>query len=159
MLCDRYVDLVILDLLIDYSRCEMDTLHVASQQCFFPIIFKWYVCISYANIVRYGVTLHHHQTRSFLIWTFLILFILIYYIYFVMPIFWNTIKILLMIIYIIQCRWTGNGCTILTDVPKSSLMATIIFWMWPRQTNEWFHVLPMQILPKQERLLLFKDPS
>ena len=26
-----------------------------------------------------------------------------------------------------KCRWTGNGCTMLTDVRKNSLMACIIF--------------------------------
>jgi hypothetical protein len=40
-----------------------------------------------------------------------------------------------MIIHIIQCRWTGNGCTMLIDVPRSSLMAYIIFCMWPRKTS------------------------
>jgi hypothetical protein len=27
------------------------------------------------------------------------------------------------------------GCTMLTNIPWSSLMASIIIWMWPRQTN------------------------
>jgi hypothetical protein len=34
-----------------------------------------------------------------------------------------------------HCRWTGNGCTMPADVPRSSLMACIIFWMWSRQTR------------------------
>src|SRR6185312_12808036 len=35
----------------------------------------------------------------------------------------------------LKCRWTGNGCTMLTDVQKNSLMDCIIFCLWLRQTS------------------------
>src|SRR6185312_4351826 len=35
----------------------------------------------------------------------------------------------------LKCRWTGNGCTMLIDVRKNSLMACIIFCLWLRQTS------------------------
>jgi hypothetical protein len=30
---------------------------------------------------------------------------------------------------------TDNGCTMLADVPRNSLMASIIFWMWANKRN------------------------
>src|SRR6185503_9727122 len=35
----------------------------------------------------------------------------------------------------LKCRWTDNGCTMLTDVLMNSLKACIIFCLWLRQTS------------------------